>query len=98
MVLSFIRSKPMKIDWDAVKRAVNRIVIEAMAIRYADSGLLKIVDAMKLAVKSDRTVRAIPVATLIVNPAMIVLRRSPSLFAALRLAQYFIKAALMPQS
>ena len=88
----------MKIDWATVRRAVNRIVIEAMVIIYADAGLLKIVDAIRLAVKSERTVKAIPVATLKVNPAMIVLRKSSSLFAALRLAQYFIKAAPVPQS
>ncbi len=74
------------------------MVIEARVIRNADSGLPKIVEAMKFAINNESTVRISPVASSNINPETIILRKSPILFAALYWAQYFIMAEPTPQS
>jgi hypothetical protein len=88
----------MKLDWDAVSKAPEIIVMEAIDIRDVDSGLWKIVVARKLAMNKERTDRASPVAISNVNPAMSKSCMSFCLFLALKFAMYFVMAEFTPQS
>ena len=97
-LFSCIFSWPVKVAWDAVNSDVEKRVMEAMAIRGADSGLWKIVDAMKFARSSERRDMAIPIVILKVSPAVIMSFMSSCLFSVLDWAMYLIMAELTPQS
>ena len=97
-LLKCIFSKPMKLDWDAVSSAPEIIVTEAIDISGVDSGLWKIVVAMKLAMNRERNDRASPVAISNVSPAMSKSCMSFCLFLALKFAMYFVMAEFTPQS
>lgn len=97
-LLSSILSKPINVDWAAVSKDPAIIVVEAMTISGADSGLRKIVDAMKFARKSERSDKAVPVMLSKIRPAEIMSCISSPLFSALEYATYLVMAEFTPQS
>jgi len=97
-LFSCIFSWPVKVAWDAVNSDVEKREMEAIDISGADSGLWKIVDAMKFARSSERRDMAIPIVILKVSPAVIMSFMSSCLFWVLDWAMYLIIAAPTPQS
>jgi len=73
----------MKTELAPIKRAVEKIVIEAIPTRKADSGVLNIVDATKFAVDKEIKVKMRPDTDRKTSAERMMLRNSSSFFAAL---------------
>lgn len=72
--------------------------METMDIKGANSGLWKIVEAMKPAKNTERSDKTSPVEITKISPAVIISLISSSFSAALRWATYFVMAEFTPQS
>jgi hypothetical protein len=88
----------MKLDKDALSNDPEKIAIDAIDIREADSGLRKTVEAIKPASSNEKKDIANPVVNSKTTPAVIMSRIFSSLFAALRWAMYLVIAESTPQS
>jgi len=72
--------------------------METMDIRSDNSGLWKIVEAMKPAKNTDRSDKTSPVEVSKISPEVIISLMSSSFFATLEWATYFVMAEFTPQS
>src|SRR3990170_126519 len=97
-LLSPILSTPIKLDWDTVNSAPEKMLMETMDISDVDSGMRKTVEAMKLAINKETKDKVNPVTISNVSPATIMPCTFSSLFEARNWAMYFVMAEFTPKS